>query len=237
MGINVNGLGTNPYAYLASAINKSSSQTNKTEAYSATFEGKISQTEKVELTEEEKLEAFKKEIWKEIDSWPRNSNVSVSIRITDGAFKRMMTDEEFKNRVMGLMKEDAMVARPPMVMGMTNVDENGYSGVGYCDYNLGKDAFEAHSKGKDSFYVKKASKRQEEKKRLEEEMLKKAQEKRAAMEDYFEHRFASQQRIQSFFKEGLNVDARIAGVQSSALGAMATAAYEQNSILMPIESI
>ena len=56
MGINVNGLGTNPYAYLASAINKSSSQTNKTEAYSAIFEGKIAQTEKVELTEEEKLE-------------------------------------------------------------------------------------------------------------------------------------------------------------------------------------
>ena len=44
MGINVNGLGTNPYAYLASAINKSSSQTNKTEAYSAIFEGKIAQT-------------------------------------------------------------------------------------------------------------------------------------------------------------------------------------------------
>ena len=65
-------------------------------------------------------------------------------------------------------------------------------------------------------------------------MLKKAQEKRAAMEDYFEHRFASQQRIQSLFKEGLNVDARIAGVQSSALGAMAIAAYEQSSIVMPI---
>lgn len=85
--------------------------------------------------------------------------------------------------------------------------------------------------------MKKSSKHQEEKKRLEEEMLKKAQEKRAAMEDYFEHRFESQQRIQSFSKESLNVDARIAGVQSSALGAMATAAYEQNSIIMPIESI
>lgn len=150
MVTNINDLGINPYTYLASTINKSSSQTNKIESYSATFEGKIAQTEKVEPTEEEKLEAFKKEIWKEIDSWPRNSNVSVSIRITDGAFKRMMTDEEFKNRVMGLMKEDAMVARPPMVMGMTNVDENGYSGVGYCDYNLGKDAFEVHSKDKDS---------------------------------------------------------------------------------------
>ena len=65
MGINVNGLGTSPYAYLAFAINKSSSQTNKTESYSAIYEGKIAQTEKVELTEEEKLEAFKKEIWKD----------------------------------------------------------------------------------------------------------------------------------------------------------------------------
>ena len=91
MGINVNGLGTNPYAYLASAINKSSSQTNKTEAYSAIFEGKIAQTEKVELTEEEKLEAFKKEIWKEIDSMSWGSNISV--QITNSAFEKMMVDE------------------------------------------------------------------------------------------------------------------------------------------------
>lgn len=237
MGINISGLGTNTYTYLTSAINKSSSQTNRTESYSATFEGKISQTEKVELTEEEKLEAFKKEIWKEIDSWPRHPMVSESIQITDGAFKRMMTDEDFKNRVMGLMREDALVGRPPIVFGMTTVDEHGYSGVAYNDYNMGKDAFEAHSKGKDSFYVKKATKHQEEKKRLEEEMLKKAHEKRAAMEEYFEHRFESQQRIQSFFKDGLNVSAGTTGVRSSAARAMATAAYEQNSIIMPIESI
>ena len=100
MGINVNGLGANPYAYLTSAINKSSSQTNRTESYSATFEGKISQNEKVELTEEEKLEAFKKEIWRELDSYPWNKGVNVSIQITDGAFEKMMVDKEFKNKMM-----------------------------------------------------------------------------------------------------------------------------------------
>lgn len=236
MGINVNGLGANPYAYLTSAINKSSSQTNRTESYSATFEGKISQTEKVELTEEEKLEAFKKEIWREIDSWPRCSSINWSIQITDGGFKRMMEDPEYKQKVMNVLKEDASVGRPPITSSMCVIDEKGLTGCAYM-FGYGKDAFEAHSKGKDSFYVKKATKHQEEKKRLEEEILKKAHEKRAAMEEYFEHRFESQQRIQSFFKDGLNVSAGTTGVRSSAAGAMATAAYEQNSIIMPIESI
>lgn len=236
MGINVNGLGANPYAYLTSAINKSSSQTNRTESYSATFEGKISQTEKVELTEEEKLEAFKKEIWREIDSWPRCSSINWSIQITDGGFKRMMEDPEYKQKVMNVLKEDASVGRPPITSSMCVIDEKGLTGCAYM-FGYGKDAFEVHSKDKDSFYVKKATKRQEEKERLEEEMLKKAHEKRAAMEEYFEHRFESQQRIQSFFKDGLNVSAGTTGVRSSAAGAMATAAYEQNSIILPAESI
>lgn len=238
MGINVNGLGTNTYTYLASAINKSSSQTNRTESYSATFEGKISQTEKVELTEEEKLEAFKKEIWREIDSWPRHPMVSESIQITDGAFKRMMTDEDFKNRVMGLMREDALVGRPPIVFGMTTVDEHGYSGVAYNDYNMGKDTFEAHSKGKDSFYVKKAAKRQEEKKRLEEEILKKAQERKATMKEYFDSRYENQMMMKRIFSS--NTQSQPSGMsmaQTMSMGAMATAAYEQNSIIMPAESI
>ena len=233
MGINISGLGTNTYTYLTSAINKSSSQTNRTESYSATFEGKISQTEKVELTEEEKLEAFKKEIWREIDSWPRCSSINWSIQITDGGFKRMMEDPEYKQKVMNVLKEDASVGRPPITSSMCVIDEKGLTGCAYM-FGYGKDAFEAHSKGKDSFYVKKATKHQEEKERLEEEMLKKAHEKRAAMEEYFEHRFESQQRIQSFFKDGLNVSAGTTGVRSSAAGAMATAAYEQSSIVMPI---
>lgn len=40
-----------------------------------------------ELSEAEKLEVFKKKIWKEIDSWPRCSSISESIQITDEKFK------------------------------------------------------------------------------------------------------------------------------------------------------
>lgn len=237
MGINVNGLGANPQAYLTSAINKSSSQTNRTESYSATFEGKISQTEKVELTEEEKLEAFKKEIWREIDSWPRCSSINWSIQITDGGFKRMMEDPEYKQKVMNVLKEDASVGRPPITSSMCVIDEKGLTGCAYM-FGYGKDAFEAHSKGKDSFYVKKATKHQEEKKRLEEEILKKAQERKATMKEYFDSRYENQMVMKRIFSS--NTQSQPSGMsmaQTMSMGAMATAAYEQNSIIMPAESI
>lgn len=108
-----------------------------------------------ELSEAEKLEVFKKKIWKEIDSWPRCSSISESIQITDSAFKRMMNDDDFKNKMMKLMKEDADVGRPPIVAGITWIDENGYRGISYNDSSIGVAAFEAHSKSKNSFYVKK----------------------------------------------------------------------------------
>lgn len=50
------------------------------------------------LSESEKLENFKKEIWKEIDSMSWGSNISV--QITDSAFEKMMVDKEFKNKMM-----------------------------------------------------------------------------------------------------------------------------------------
>ena len=114
-------------------------------------------TESVDsMTEEEKFEAFKKEIWKELDSLPWNGGVSVSIQITDSAFKRMMTDEDFKNRMMSKMHEEASVCRSPIVSSLTVIDENGYRGITYNDYGMGDTAFKVHSKHKDSFYVKKA---------------------------------------------------------------------------------
>lgn len=43
-----------------------------------------------ELSEEEKLAEFKKEIWKEIDYMPWGCDIS--IHITDDAFKKMMDE-------------------------------------------------------------------------------------------------------------------------------------------------
>lgn len=108
------------------------------------------------MSEDEKLDAFKKEIWKELDSMPWNSSVNVSIQITDSAFRRMMTDEDFKNRMMRIMHEEASVCRSPIVSSINCIDENGYKGVSYNDYDMANIAFKAHSKNKDSFYVKKA---------------------------------------------------------------------------------
>ena len=185
MGINVNGLGTNPYAYLASAINKSSSQTNKTEAYSAIFEGKIAQTEKVELTEEEKLEAFKKEIWKEIDSMSWGSNISV--QITDSAFEKMMVDKEFKNKMMNIIREDARGSNMMCGGTLINIDENGYKGYSYMQDHTKEAgrAFDAHSKDKDSFYSKKC-KKDELNELWERERLKKRQYQEKADDEYME---------------------------------------------------
>ena len=184
MGINVNGLGTNPYAYLASAINKSSSQTNKTEAYSAIFEGKIAQTEKVELTEEEKLEAFKKEIWKEIDSMSWGSNISV--QITNSAFEKMMVDE-FKNKMMNIIREDAHGSNMMCGGTLINIDENGYKGYSYMQDHTKEAgrAFDAHSKDKDSFYSKKC-KKDELNELWERERLKKRQYQEKADDEYME---------------------------------------------------
>ena len=185
MGINVNGLGTNPYAYLASAINKSSSQTNKTEAYSAIFEGKIAQTEKVELTEEEKLEAFKKEIWKEIDSMSWGSNISV--QITNSAFEKMMVDKEFKNKMMNIIREDAHGSNMMCGGTLINIDENGYKGYSYMQDHTKEAgrAFDAHSKDKDSFYSKKC-KKDELNELWERERIKKRQYQEKADDEYME---------------------------------------------------
>ena len=108
------------------------------------------------MSENEKLEAFKKEIWKELDSLPWNRSANVSIQITDSAFKRMMTDENFKNRMMKIMHEEASACRPPIATSLTYIDEKGYKGFSYNDYDMANTAFKAHSKHKDSFYVKKA---------------------------------------------------------------------------------
>lgn len=52
------------------------------------FAERISQGK--EVSDAEKLEEFKKEIWNEINAMPWGANTS--IQITDGAFRKMMED-------------------------------------------------------------------------------------------------------------------------------------------------
>ena len=149
-------------------------KTQKTSAQKTTFAEKVIQTGKTdsEISETEKLEAFKKEIWKEIDSLSWGS--SISIQITDGAFEKMMNDPEFKDKMMKLIKEDARGSHMMCGGTLININENGYSGYSYMADHAkeANTAFEAHSKDKNSFYAKKVAKKQEYEEFLEKGGLK-----------------------------------------------------------------
>ena len=100
-------------------------------------------------------QAFKTEIWNELDSLPWNNSVNISIQISDAAFERMMNDENFKNQMMTIMHEEASGCRAPFVSAcLTVIDETGYSGFTYNDHIMGNDAFRTHSSHNDSFYVR-----------------------------------------------------------------------------------
>ncbi|OPJ64394.1 hypothetical protein [Clostridium oryzae] len=137
----------------ASSINYSTSKTTKAKNESAE---KVSESKK--CSEDEKLNVFKQEIWKEIDSMPYNREAGISIQITDGAFKRMMKDSKFKDEMIDTLKRDAIATNNSLAgTTLTRIDENGYSGYSYCKEN--EAAFAAHSSNKDSFYSRKAVKK------------------------------------------------------------------------------
>ena len=151
-------------------------RTQKNAASGASFTERAAQTQ--EASDAEKLENFKKEIWNEINSMPWGANTS--IQITDGAFRKMMEDGEFKNKMMKIIREDAVGSNKMCGGTLINIDENGYKGYSYMADHAkeAESAFSAHSKDKDSFYVKKAEKKREymkllEKKRLKQELAEK----------------------------------------------------------------
>ena len=141
-------------------------QTVNFSGYSASVYNKtksVSQVETAkevkELSEEEKLAEFKKEIWKEIDSMPWGCDIS--IHITDDAFKRMMDDNDFKDRMLSKIREDASVSGIKGGGTILNITESGYSGFSWMEGYPGEASagFSAHSKN--AFYSKKVSHKQD----------------------------------------------------------------------------
>lgn len=173
---------------IISSMESQSSYVSKT-SYKSTIRTEYAESVN-SMSEDEKLEAFKKEVWKELDSLPWNSSVDVSIQITDSAFKRMMNDDDFKNRMMSKIHEDASVCRSPIVSCLLVIDENGYRGVSYNDYNMSNVAFKAHSKHKDSFYVKKA-KTKEVNEAWEKAKQRKERQREILQEEYWKKYFAN----------------------------------------------
>ena len=137
-----------------------------------------------ELSEAEKLEAFKKEIWKEINSLSWGS--SVSIKITDEAFEKMINDSEFKNKMMNLIREDSRGSHNMCGGTLININENGYSGYSYMADHAkeANAAYESHSK--DSFYSKKV-KNQNVDDIWEEKLLERERQQELRDKEYFHH--------------------------------------------------
>ena len=144
-------------------------RTQKNATNGASFTERTAQDQGV--SDVEKLENFKKEIWNEINSMPWGANTS--IQITDGAFRKMMEDGEFKNKMMKIIREDAVGSNKMCGGTLINIDENGYKGYSYMADHAKEagSAFAAHSKDKDAFYVKKAEKRREYMRLLEEKRV------------------------------------------------------------------
>ena len=161
-------------------------KTQKTSANESPFAEKVLKSGKTnsETSEVEKLEAFKKEMWKEIDSLSWGS--SISIKIADEAFEKMMKDSEFKNKMMNLIKEDARGSHMMCGGTLININENGYSGYSYMVDHAkeAKTAFEAHSKDNNSFYAKKVAKKQEYEEFLEKRWLEREKQRERLDKEY-----------------------------------------------------
>ena len=149
----------------------------------------VNSTEEIDNTQElsqaEKLEVFKKEMWKEINSLSWGS--SVSIQITDEAFEKMMNDSEFKNKMMNLIREDSRGSHNMCGGTLINIDENGYSGYSYMADHAkeANAAYESHSKG--SFYSKKV-KNQNVDDIWEVKLLEQERQQELRDKEYFQHK-------------------------------------------------
>ena len=177
----------------------------------AGFAERTAQTQ--EVSDAEKLENFKKEIWNEINCLPWGANTS--IQITDGAFRKMMEDGEFKNKMMKIIREDAVGSNKMCGGTLINIDENGYRGYSYMADHAKEagSAFAAHSKDRDAFYVK-AEKKREYMKLLEE---KRAQAKR--QQEMLNEKIAKMELERSRLSQSWNSERQMAAASN---------AYESN---------
>ena len=188
-------------------------QTVNFSGYSASVYNKIKSTLQVEtakevkeLSEEEKLAEFKKEIWKEIDYMPWGCDIS--IHITDDAFKRMMDDSEFKDRMLNIIREDASVSGIKGGGTILNITESGYSGFSWMEGYPGEASagFSAHSKK--AFYSKKVSHKQDymelwEERRYEREVQRGKLDKAYEEQLYLKRHWARKERASAAYESNI----------------------------------
>ncbi len=173
---------------IISSMESQSSYVSKT-SYKSTIRTEYAESVN-SMSEDEKLEAFKKEIWKEIDAMPWNSCMNTSIQISDKAFERMMNDKDFKDRMISALQREAIAEQPPGDTTLIWVNETGLKAFAYLDNEAGHQAFAAHSKHKDSFYVKKA-KAKEVNDAWEQARIRREKQREVREEEYWSKYFAN----------------------------------------------
>lgn len=114
-----------------------------------------------EMSEAEEMAAFKKEFYADLEKLRINSSiVSVSINISEEAFKNMKADPEYRAKILSLLQRDLGAyygsgARRACIMMTVGATLNDYRGDSWPICN----ASEYYSRSKNSFYKKDSGKK------------------------------------------------------------------------------
>jgi hypothetical protein len=195
-----------------------------------TYDSSISNKPKEEMTMDEYKQWFMNEMsGMPVSGWYRSTCVGGALTITEECFERMKTDPEWEKTVLG------MVRKMYSCTGIMGSKMIGYQVIGATPeqcYGEGipvKDGSPLSVDNEKSWWEKRHEKMEELIEEQAKKAMKKAQAQRAfEQERSLNSRMASQQRLQNFLSVGTQDGADMMNFQSTAMGALAAMAYENN---------
>lgn len=196
-----------------------------------TYDSSISNKPKEEMTMDEYKQWFMNEMSEmPVSSWVRSSFSSGALVIKEEAFERMKNDPEYEEYVLNRIRSMYSVSSLPIgpnnvcyeVIGASPEECYGYAGpAGGSSSNI--------TGNEKSWWEKRHEKMEELMEEQAKKAMKKAQAQRAfEQERSLNSRMASQQRLQNFLSVGTQDGADMMNFQSTAMGALAAMAYENN---------
>ena len=196
-----------------------------------TYDSSISNKPKDEMTMDEYKQWFMNEMSEmPVSSWVRSSFSSGALVIKEEAFERMKNDPEYEEYVLNRIRSMYSVSSLPIgpnnvcyeVIGASPEECYGYAGpAGDSSSNI--------TGNEKSWWEKRHEKMEELMEEQAKKAMKKAQAQRAfEQERSLNSRLAGQQRLQNFLLVGAQDGADMMNFQSTAMGALAAMAYENN---------
>ncbi|HBI60749.1 MAG TPA: hypothetical protein DDY31_05985, partial [Lachnospiraceae bacterium] len=158
------------------------------------------------------------------------------ISISDAGWEQMKNDPDYEAWVLGYTAENRSVRNPFFgwsgASGSVYVEKFGASIEEHIGQSVGTSGPSSNSnnvKNEKSWWEKRHEKMEELMEEQAEKAMKKAQAQRAfEQERFLNSRLASQQRLQIFLSDGTQGSADMMNFQSTAIGALAAMAYENN---------